>query len=508
MRATAVFAAAAGIVSTAFAPASSADPTTAAGGSEPPKPVTVSLKNDCEFPVGGKQVIVTDFTTTLPKTATVGEVVDIGPVTVKFVIPEAMVKALRENGTASINGLVYVGLSADDKPTIQATVALSRTPLPDTGDLTIEQPATITANAKAAKAGDTTYSVLPLSTLLTPLNATGEPVTKDMAKVTCEIEDGQDAKLGVVTVVPAGTEAPPGVSRRTTTSSADLSATNQGGKPGTTRKTTPHNGKARSLDDDPCAVIPPEIPPVWAYYKLTGKVRLAKVQGVAEFGPGYINARITGWNDGSGGLCSRLDNLLVWPQAAANFVTYNFLPTGSAITISQDELARGNIIIDDQGNPILHATATTRMTLNLATVNGIVRMVPGPDGKNRPLASGTILNVGPNCQATVTLTLVSEPDKWQSSPQDGGDAGDVDADFTLPEFTGCGVTEDLDPLLTGLLSGPGNHISLHFGSQNFCFDVVDYPGEGPCAADLDHPPVKNNAVAQKQKQQRKAVPGR
>ena len=36
--------------------------------------------------------------------------------------------------------------------------------------------------------------------------------------------------------------------------------------------------------------------------------------------------------------------------------------------------------------------------------------------------------------------------------------------MTIPPFTGCGVSEDLDPLITGLVSGGGNFVKLTQGS--------------------------------------------
>jgi len=35
--------------------------------------------------------------------------------------------------------------------------------------------------------------------------------------------------------------------------------------------------------------------------------------------------------------------------------------------------------------------------------------------------------------------------------------------LTIPPFTGCGVTENLDPLLTGSISGSGNFVKLTQG---------------------------------------------
>ncbi|ONF63458.1 hypothetical protein [Amycolatopsis keratiniphila] len=66
---------------------------------------------------------------------------------------------------------------------------------------------------------------------------------------------------------------------------------------------------------------------------------------------------------------------------------------------------------------------------------------------------GKVLDVGPNCRtarsvavnikALVPLAFPAPPVKVTST-------------FTTPGFAGCGVREELRPLLTGLVSGPGN----------------------------------------------------
>lgn len=508
-------AAAVGMMCTAFSTASSADPTTPAGAPEPPKPVTVSLKNDCEFPVGGKQVITSDLTARLPKTATVGQPVDIEQVKVRFAIPEAMVKALRDSGIATIEGFAYINVGTEDKQAVQVTVAIPKTALPDTGDLTVEQDAQTVPSAPVTKAGNMTFTVQPLTTLFVPRNAAGEAQNADAKQVNCTLEDGQDGKLGVVTVVPATTNTPSASatpSEETGPSTAQAPGQDPKAGPG---KKIPRKNKVRRLDDpngsSPCATDPPpDASGPWTYYRITGKVIIKKVQGTVTLGPGFMGAHAVVWNIGDGVLCNTLQATLSLPQTMGNFIAFNFLPTGSAITITQPQPAHG--VLDELGPGVLDADATTVMSVDAATVNGLVNLV-GTPGKTHPVTTGTVLDVGPNCKAVVNIHLTSELDKWQALKLDDDgnriDSGDIDAKFGIREFTGCGVTEDLNPLLKGLIGSPvdpktnevvtDDSISLHFGPVVFCFEVPDYPGDGDCTPPLDQ------AQQQPQQQARKAV---
>src|SRR5205823_3223136 len=77
------------------------------------------------------------------------------------------------------------------------------------------------------------------------------------------------------------------------------------------------------------------------------------------------------------------------------------------------------------------------------------------------LVNGTALDVGPNCQTAtpINITLTNLPD--YTGVQRGGHlAGTV----TIPPFTGCGVTENLDSLFTGPISGPGNYLRMNQGA--------------------------------------------
>jgi hypothetical protein len=86
--------------------------------------------------------------------------------------------------------------------------------------------------------------------------------------------------------------------------------------------------------------------------------------------------------------------------------------------------------------------------------------------------NGVPFNVGQHCQTSAPTTLVLRANSLtgQYSITNGG----VLSGFvTLPTFTGCGVGENLDPLLNGSISGSGNFVKLTQGPT-----CVKFP-EGP-----------------------------
>jgi hypothetical protein len=80
--------------------------------------------------------------------------------------------------------------------------------------------------------------------------------------------------------------------------------------------------------------------------------------------------------------------------------------------------------------------------------------------------NGVPLDVGPHCQtaSAVKLNLIGRgqntlPPKGYTVPTGGPLTGRL----TIPRFTGCGVSENLNPLLTGSISGPGNFVKVTQG---------------------------------------------
>ncbi|MEV5572508.1 hypothetical protein AB0L06_20890 [Spirillospora sp. NPDC052269] len=86
--------------------------------------------------------------------------------------------------------------------------------------------------------------------------------------------------------------------------------------------------------------------------------------------------------------------------------------------------------------------------------------------------NGTPLSVGENCRAKPTPLNLSS---FTGNDQSGRTVLTLGSTFTgrvdIPAFTGCGTSEDLSPLFTASVSGPGNYVQLE--SAPWCRVVTD-----------------------------------
>jgi hypothetical protein len=90
------------------------------------------------------------------------------------------------------------------------------------------------------------------------------------------------------------------------------------------------------------------------------------------------------------------------------------------------------------------------------------------------------LDVGPDCHSAVPMTLSLRGTHPTYNLFTGGP---LYGRVTIPQFTGCGSGgDDLDPLLNGMISGPGNRIVLHQGNLGV------WDPSKPRDCDSCHPP--------------------
>jgi hypothetical protein len=90
--------------------------------------------------------------------------------------------------------------------------------------------------------------------------------------------------------------------------------------------------------------------------------------------------------------------------------------------------------------------------------------------------NGQKLNVGPHCQTDKPLRVGLTGVASGVQPYSLAGGGPLTGNVTIPPFTGCGVTENLDPLITGTVSGPGNYSKL---TQGVLCDLVSGNGCPP-----------------------------
>jgi hypothetical protein len=127
------------------------------------------------------------------------------------------------------------------------------------------------------------------------------------------------------------------------------------------------------------------------------------------------------------------------PPARATFLAFGFEPISATLQLT--EVGTLNLIGQGTSFALTRNTAWSLMELHVSDVK----------------VNGKPLNVGPRCRTKrpilIKLTGLGGGSSGYSLQLGGRLAGMV----SIPAFTGCGVTEDLDPLITGTVSGPGNY---------------------------------------------------
>jgi hypothetical protein len=170
---------------------------------------------------------------------------------------------------------------------------------------------------------------------------------------------------------------------------------------------------------------------------------------------------------------------LTLPPADSTFLTYGFMPT----TAKMELIPQGPLTIVQTGYPFFDQPT-------LSTISGYQSLRLYDVRIN-----GTPLDVGPDCRTSAPLDVVLRGRQDGYLP--GGGDGKLDytvqtggplaaENLTIPPFTGCGTGgEDLDPLFTAAVSGPGN--SLNFIQGALCVPSGDQPNG--CEPEIEIPPL-------------------
>jgi hypothetical protein len=143
------------------------------------------------------------------------------------------------------------------------------------------------------------------------------------------------------------------------------------------------------------------------------------------------------------------------PPATATFLTFGFMPTTATMELSQVGVTTisSDLHQGDDGLYQIDSTATTQIKIRLHDVT----------------VNGTPLDVGSHCQTAkpMTLGLRGLGRYLSDGTQEGytvAGGGPLTGTSAIPEFSGCGVGEDLDPLFNASVSGPGNYTRMIQGT--------------------------------------------
>ncbi|WAL69437.1 hypothetical protein ORV05_17235 [Amycolatopsis cynarae] len=179
------------------------------------------------------------------------------------------------------------------------------------------------------------------------------------------------------------------------------------------------------------AAAQPGGPLLTAKFLVDGTSRIAKLGSDLVLRQGTFDA---GLYQGDG-TTIRIEGDLSLPATPGYFLAFRFMPVTSRVALPQDGKATGTADISG-GLFTPKIDVTVRVYLVLSEV--------AEDGQ--PIA------VGPDCRTRSPLVI---PMRGQTALTPGAKST-IESTFDIPPFTGCGVGEDLDPLMTGLISGPGN----------------------------------------------------
>lgn len=432
-----------------------------ASGTSAAKKVELTVGYTCQFPSGKERLSVT-IAATFPAAAVVGERIQPKGVALAVQLPSAAIAALRRRSATTVSSTTSVSVTATQRTTTishwQGQPAIDR-PLPATGGLSL---------GTAGRATPVTV-------------AAGRTVTFAAAGLTLALRLGS-AAAGPRPSPGSGSAGP---SSPSPNSSASPSPTSTG--PAGTSPTSfdvicaPARNSATTLAAVPVVAsnAHPKSPRHRPKLKLPKGCGKIKVIGFGTAVCGYI----TGYSDvkklyGAAPLQPKppakpalvnIDyayrhvlkpgKLIAFstaelyyrghhelPPVRATFLAFGFVPVTASLTVTELRPISIRSVSGITAPPYpLAVTATTTVAIRISDV--VVNGVPLP--------------IGPHCRpvSNARLTLTGHGDN--TIPPRGytiPDGGPLSGELTIPAFTDCGVSENLDPLLTGSISGPGNFV--------------------------------------------------
>ncbi|WP_414942101.1 DUF6801 domain-containing protein [Amycolatopsis sp. cmx-11-51] len=404
-------------VNGALASSAATDPTV------PPKaplqgasPARQTLANTCVFPdpVGARPVTM-DVHATLPKVVQTGKPVQVKDFSLTFILGEGALGALTEvAGTATIE---LTAAREDKKSQIPVTLEIPATKVPAAGELKL------VATGKVPDIVATRSGELRLTTGAPSLALTAEQADAPPKPVSCTQAPDQDTKLGSVTLLEMGVAKP------------------KTDKPGQKAGAGAH---AANEDPPPDAVFP--LQP----FESQGTSSVEKLGAFVRLTPSFIfNAFYYLYPAPP----HRSTGSTILPPSKMTFLGFGFVPINGTMELLPTDYKTGNTVLDVE--TMLHGDTTTTAIARIELF-----------GKLRDITiNGVPLDVGANCMTSEPIVLNLRGPNWNAFTggvlrTDRHDPDPAFRGFTLPKFSGCGVKEDLDSLLSGMGSGPGNQACI------------------------------------------------
>lgn len=403
--------------------ASSAKPSSAAGHQASPPPSAQPPSPEPPQPAAAT------VAGTLPAAGVTGTPIQPGKVTVSLELPAALVAELRAWHAASISATATQDVAVTEAGR-QATVSwpgldVPVTALPASGGLSLTTAPAAVPAVQVATAGKVTFALGALGLTLTGLTSGGAATGPATLPLSCVPGDGSPV-LGTVRV------------------SSMASAS-----PSPTKSSKPK----RVYCPSPKGLPKPTSSGGYGCTYVIGYSDVRKLDGAALIGPGLMNLSVgVKLKQRRGQEKIYSDGELLYhkkrelPPSTATFLAFGFMPTTATMQLTEVGLVHVIDFLNFNNLSKSFSTARTLLKLRIYDVK----------------VNGHPLPVGPDCRAVRPLHLLLRASSTYSI-----NTGGVLAGFAyIPRFTGCGVGENLDPLFTGTISGPGNYVKMTQG--NLC----------------------------------------
>ncbi|ONF72522.1 DUF6801 domain-containing protein [Amycolatopsis keratiniphila] len=399
----------------ALASSAATDPAAPATPLQGAAPARQTLANTCVFadPVGERPVPM-DVQATLPKVVPTGKPLQIKDFSLTFTLAEGTLPGLTEvAGAATIE---LTAIREDKKSQVPIALEIPATKVPAAGELKL------VAKGKVPDIVVNLPGELRITTGAPSLALTAVPASETPLKpITCTQVADQDTELGKVTLLKMAV-AKPGPGK-------------PGQRPGPT-------AKAQNAEDEREPIfVQPLLP-----FETQGVSSVSKLGAVVRLTPSFIfNAFWHVFMEPP----HRFTGSTVMPPSKVTILGFGFVPINGTLELLPPDYKTGNNVIDVDGQ--LHGDTTTTATTRLEVY-----------GKFKDVTvNGVALDVGSNCMTSEPIVLNLRGPNWDVSyggvlRTDPNDPDPAYRGFTMPTFSGCGVKEDLDSLLSGMSSGPGN----------------------------------------------------
>lgn len=432
-----------------------------------PRASHLRLAYTCRFPSGPEQVSLQVQATVPP--AEVGQPIEPTGVRTSVTLPRAAVADLGAIAVSGSDALTTV--ITQDGHSVTAAWPGQMPPatlIPRRGGLVLTARGPVPSVTLAAP-GQVSFTVGQLALALMLRKANGAPTKPAVLRVTCAPGPRQDAQLATAVVTSPASSTP----------TASQSGAGHHGRIERGRQPGTRAGKAKFPPG--CADIPVKGAAIPGCAYLVGFANANRLHGAEELGPGLLNIDL-----GESLRFIDHDKILVenssaelfhngrheLPPFRATLLTFGFMPVTASIELSEQKPIQ--IVSKSEVNPPFTISVVSTAEISIRVYDVTV--------------NGEPLDVGSHCQTSTPFTLLLRGKGINSLPPVGytvSTGGPLAGTVTIPPFSGCGVGENLDPLFSASISGPGN-FTLQTQGQ-ICFPSNPIPPVSVCPPPVPKP---------------------